>query len=600
MIDAYALKSLEDAVKADIIISNTAFELEPSTITALQQHKPFYAIGPVSRYGLPEAATTVPTNFRPESAACLPWLDARPENSVLYVSFWSVVEVWKVGIDLCGGKAVGSEEVREKTNRLMSREGLGEKIETTKEILQRAVSANGSSQKHLETLMHEVKLRTQQKHNFLEKARENCRAWKKRPETERIEEDEAEQQRRRRSCGDGSNAISRPLDPFRPPRTQTHFSRLHRHLPQHPSHPRQVDPLAPAAGESASDIFSDARSRSGLDIRYALIGDGFPLGFDPSTNQEQFIHGLFHVFSAHVDDFLGRLRWRSDVDPPVSCLLTDSFFVWPSMVAEKHGLLNVSFWTQSALVFAIDLPSPLQNSEGPWNVVDTYVLKSLEDAVKADIIVSNTAFELESSTITALQQDMSFYAIGPVSRNSFPKAATVPTSFRPESADFRPWLDARPENSVLYVSFGSLINVDKHVIHEIARGLALSGESFLWAIRGDITGSSADEPDLFPAGFDGEIEGRGLVVPWRLVIEDWKVGINLCDGETVEREEVREKTNRLMSRGATREGLGEKIKTTQEKLQRAVCANGSSEKHLEAFMHEVKLKTQQKLNFTEK
>ncbi|VFQ83574.1 unnamed protein product [Cuscuta campestris] len=438
-------------------------------------------------------------------------------------------------------------------------------------------------------------------------------------------------------------------------------------LNTHATHANLIRSAA-AAGESAPDIFSDARSRSGLDIRYALIGDGFPLGFDPSTNQEQFIHGLFHVFSAHVDDFIDRLRRRSDVDPPVSCLLTDSFFVWPSMVAEKHGLLNVSFWTQSALVFAMylhkedlltahrhfgvikprDLPSPLQNPEGPWNTVDTYVLKSLEDAVKADIIVSNTAFELESSTITALQQDRPFYAVGPVSRFGLPEAAaTVPTSFRSESPDCRPWLDARPENSVLYVSFGSLINVDKHVIHEIARGLALSGVSFLWAMRRDITGSSADEPDLFPAGFGGEIEGRGLVVPWcdqtevlshratggflthcgwnsvlesvwcrvpmlcfplcsdqptsrRLVVEDWKVGINLCDGGTVEREEVREKTNRLMSRGETREGLGEKMKTTQEKLQRAVCANGSSEKHLEAFMHELKLKTQQKLNFTEK
>ncbi|RAL42781.1 hypothetical protein DM860_009288 [Cuscuta australis] len=432
---------------------------------------------------------------------------------------------------------------------------------------------------------------------------------------------------------------------------------------------------ASAAGNNSSDIFSDARDRSGLDIRYAVISDGFPPGSDQGINEDMFIHGLIHVFSAHVDDFIGSLRQNSDVNPPVSCLLADSFFVWPSAVARKHGLVNVSFWTQSALAFTMyfhkellsahghlgpqdnngedevidyipgveaiktrDIPSHLQDSE-PWTLMNTYVFKSLQDAIKADIIVSNTVFELESSAIAALQRKKLFYPVGPVFRDSVPRKTAVPTSFRPESADCRPWLDARPENSVLYVSFGSLASVDKHAIREIARGLALSGASFLWAIRGDITGSSADEPDLFPAGFGREVEGRGLVVPWcnqtevlshratggflthcgwnsvlesvwwevpmlcfplftdqpanrRLVVDDWKVGINLCDGKAVEREEVRGKANRLMSRGATRERLGKKVKLAKEKLQRA--ANGSTEKHLEAFMHELKLKAQQK------
>ncbi|VFQ83576.1 unnamed protein product [Cuscuta campestris] len=440
--------------------------------------------------------------------------------------------------------------------------------------------------------------------------------------------------------------------------------------------------IGSAAGNNSSDIFSDARDRSGLDIRYAIIGDGLPPGSDHGINEDMFIHGLIHVFSAHVDDFIGSLRRNSEVNPPVSCLLADSFFVWPSAVARKHGLVNVSFWTQSALAFTMyfhrellsahghlgpqdndgedevidyipgveaiktrDIPSHLQDSQ-PWTLMNTYVFKSLEDAVKADIIVSNTVLELESSAITALQQKKPFHPVGPVFRDDVVRKTGVPTSFWPESTDCRPWLDARPENSVLYVSFGSLASVDKHAIREIARGLALSGASFLWAIRGDIMGSSADGPDLFPAGFGRETKGRGLVVPWcnqtevlshratggflthcgwnsvlesvwwevpmlcfplftdqpanrRFVVEDWNVGINLCDGKAVEREEVRGKVKLLMSMGETREGLGEKVRLAKEKLQRAVCANGSSEKHLEAFMHEVKLKAQQKLNFTE-
>ncbi|KAL0336906.1 UNVERIFIED_CONTAM: UDP-glycosyltransferase 86A1 [Sesamum calycinum] len=39
------------------------------------------------------------------------------------------------------------------------------------------------------------------------------------------------------------------------------------------------------------DLFSEAR-KSGLDIRYATVSDGFPVGFDRSLNHDEFFEGF--------------------------------------------------------------------------------------------------------------------------------------------------------------------------------------------------------------------------------------------------------------------------------------------------------------------
>jgi hypothetical protein len=59
---------------------------------------------------------------------------------------------------------------------------------------------------------------------------------------------------------------------------------------------------------------------------------------------------LLHVFSAHVDEVVGQIVKSDD---SVRCLIADTFFVWPSKIAKKFGLLYVSFWTEPALVFSL-------------------------------------------------------------------------------------------------------------------------------------------------------------------------------------------------------------------------------------------------------
>lgn len=101
---------------------------------------------------------------------------------------------------------------------------------------------------------------------------------------------------------------------------------------------------------SDGDIFAGVRSESGLDIRYATVSDGLPVGFDRSLNHDTYQSSLLHVFYAHVEELVASLVGG---DGGVNVMIADTFFVWPSVVARKFGLVCVSFWTEAALVFSL-------------------------------------------------------------------------------------------------------------------------------------------------------------------------------------------------------------------------------------------------------
>lgn len=263
-------------------------------------------------------------------------------------------------------------------------------------------------------------------------------------------------------------------------------------------------------------------------------------------------------------------------------------------------------------------------------VVHQIIYKAFEDAKKADIIICNTVQELETKTISALHKKQPIYAIGPI----FPHGSTkriVATSLWSES-DCTQWLDTKPSGSVLYVSFGSYARTSKHVIMEIAHGLLLSKVSFVWVLRPDIV--SSDDTDFLPVGFEERVKDRGFIVPWchqidvlshsaiggflthcgwnsilesiwcsvplicfplltdqftnrKLVVDDWKIGINLCDEEPIAMYEISRNINRLMS-GKTSDELRNEIKKVRQTLKKALAKDGSSERNYHQFIKDVK------------
>ncbi|WOL06221.1 UDP-glycosyltransferase 86A2-like [Canna indica] len=293
------------------------------------------------------------------------------------------------------------------------------------------------------------------------------------------------------------------------------------------------------------DVFAAAHSE-GLDIRYETVSDGLPLSFDRSLLPDQFLDALCHLLPCHVEELMRKLLLG---DPPIQVLIADTFFLWPSTLAEKFGVPYVSFWTQPALVFSLYHHMPLLVGNGHWgypnegrrdtityipgvpaieptdlvsffqapeasSVLLQMVTKAFEDVKRADFVLCNAVEELEPDTISALQEERRpFYAVGPLMSPVGFDGCAVTASIWAES-DCSSWLDSMPPRSVLYVSFGSLVSVRKRDMEEIAYGVLQSKANFLWALRpGSVSTAEAGDGPL-PDAIAEASRSRGLVVPW--------------------------------------------------------------------------------------
>jgi pathogen-inducible salicylic acid glucosyltransferase len=79
--------------------------------------------------------------------------------------------------------------------------------------------------------------------------------------------------------------------------------------------------------------------------------------------------------------------------------------------------------------------------------------------------------------------------------------------FKPNTDTCMKWLNDRPNGSVVYVSFGSMAALEVEQMAELAWGLRMSNNYFLWVVR-------ASEEAKLPKNFVEETSEKGLVVRW--------------------------------------------------------------------------------------
>ncbi|KDP28511.1 hypothetical protein JCGZ_14282 [Jatropha curcas] len=162
-----------------------------------------------------------------------------------------------------------------------------------------------------------------------------------------------------------------------------------------------------------------------------------------------------------------------------------------------------------------DLLDPVQDRKD-----DAYkwVLHHAKRYRQAEGIMLNSFMEMEGGAIKALQEEEPgkppVYPIGPL--------VNMDSKSKPEEAEILKWLDDQPHGSVLYVSFGSGGSLSYNQITELALGLEMSDQRFLWVVRSPNDGvanatyfsvqSQNDPFDFLPKGFLDRTKGRGLVV----------------------------------------------------------------------------------------
>jgi hypothetical protein len=158
---------------------------------------------------------------------------------------------------------------------------------------------------------------------------------------------------------------------------------------------------------------------------------------------------------------------------------------------------------------------------------------------KCDGILLNIWEDLEPKTLEALRDEellgqlckVPVYPVGPLTRPLKPLDS--------RSGELFLWLDKQPSESVIYVSFGSGGTLSLEQMVELAWGLELSQQRFIWVGRspsrktGDgsfFTAGSCEANSMascFPEGFLDRIQEVGLV------IQDWAPQVDILNHPSV-------------------------------------------------------------------
>ncbi|KAK1440635.1 hypothetical protein QVD17_06464 [Tagetes erecta] len=169
-----------------------------------------------------------------------------------------------------------------------------------------------------------------------------------------------------------------------------------------------------------------------------------------------------------------------------------------------------------------DVPDPMLDRDN--RQYHEYVRMGINFSTLSDGVLVNTWKDLDPTSLDALKHNeilrsvvkVPIYDIGPLAREV--DEANL------EGNEVIKWLDKQPFESVLFVSFGSGGTLSGEQITELAHGLELSQQRFVWVIRPptDVTkdgtfftsGSGPDKPpDFLPEGFLDRTQKLGVIVP---------------------------------------------------------------------------------------
>ncbi|KAH0649172.1 hypothetical protein KY290_033163 [Solanum tuberosum] len=229
---------------------------------------------------------------------------------------------------------------------------------------------------------------------------------------------------------------------------------------------------------------------------------------------------------------------------PVNCIVYDPYLNWAVEVATKYGLVSAAFFTQNCAVDNIyyhvhkgvikfpptqndkeiiipGFSCPIEASDVPSFVFRPEAERIIEMMVnqfsnldKVDWVLINSFYELEKEVIDYMSKIYPIKTIGPTIPSMYLDKRLHDDKeyglsiFKPMTNECLNWLNHQPINSVVYVSFGSITNLEAEQMEELAWGLKNSNNNFLWVVR------STEESKL-PKNFLEELTiEKGLVVSW--------------------------------------------------------------------------------------
>ncbi|XP_030967474.1 7-deoxyloganetin glucosyltransferase-like [Quercus lobata] len=293
------------------------------------------------------------------------------------------------------------------------------------------------------------------------------------------------------------------------------------------------------------------------DFRFETIPDGLPpLDINATQDIPSLSESIMNNCLAPFSDLLVKLNSATSYNPPVTCIVSDASMAFTITAAQEFKIPVVIFFPISAcsVMGVLQLPTlkdkgivPLKGSYltngyldtiidwipgmkdirlrdlpsfvrtiDPNDIVFRCVIDAAERAPSALGIIVHTFDELEQEVLHALSTMFPHvYAIGPLEPQlnhlSNDHLESIGYGLWKEETKCLNWLNSKAPNSVIYVSFGSIVVMTPSQLVEIGWGLANSKHPFLWIIRPkSVEGRST----ILSPEFQEEIKERGLITSW--------------------------------------------------------------------------------------
>ncbi|XP_027185842.1 UDP-glycosyltransferase 74E2-like [Coffea eugenioides] len=284
-------------------------------------------------------------------------------------------------------------------------------------------------------------------------------------------------------------------------------------------------------------VFKTLHEVSGS-IRMETISDGFDEG-ENGVAVDTYYATFQKVGSETITELILKLK---DSGCPVDCIVYDAVLPWALRVAKSLGLRAAVFFTQSCAVNKIyyhvytgllklpleeskveipglpplsasDLPSFISSYGSYPPIFQLVTHDQMKNIHEADSIIYNTFYKLEEEVIDWTSRILPIMTIGPTIPSMYLDKRLQDDKqyglslFNPMTNACMPWLNERSTSSVVYISFGSIAEVDAEQMEEVAWGLRTSNYYFLWVVR-------ESESNKLPKDLVKETSDRGLVISW--------------------------------------------------------------------------------------